>query len=578
MSSRRNFIKQGMGAAAAAMLSKPAMGLAETLSSRSAGSSHPNIILFLADDLGYSDIGCFGSEISTPNLDALAANGIRMSQYYNNPRCCPSRASILTGLYPHQVGIGVMTDEGNYPYPEYIGDLSPRSITLAEGLKSAGYRTAMVGKWHVTSVDPKKHTGQHNWPRQRGFDKYYGIITGASSYYNPATLTRDNDPVPVPKDPDFYLTDSFAENAATYVEELSKSDEPFFLYCAFTAPHWPLHAPEELIKKYETRYAEGWDKLREERHRKQIEIALLKREWRISERDPRVPDWTAAKYQDWEMRRMAVYAAMIERMDRGIGLVLHKLKAAGKLDNTLIVFQSDNGGNYEEMAPRPDGETNRPIYMPLRTRDGAKPVRAGNVPRIMPGPEDTYQSIGIPWGNCTTTPFRLYKHYAHEGGVTSPFIASWPHGIKGNKNRISHQVAHEVDLMPTFLELAGGRYPTSVAAGAVPPMVGESLVSIFEDKTRHRGPIFWEHEGNRAMRDGKWKIVSRYPDAWELHDMEADRTELHDLSEKEPERRRAMVAAYDAWAKQIGVRPWPMPETPHPESFGKMPVPEYLRQ
>jgi arylsulfatase A-like enzyme len=576
MQSRRSFLKQSLGAAAAAAVAKPTLGI--PVNHTGGANSRPNIIVFLADDLGYSDIGCFGSEISTPNLDALAANGLRMSQYYNNPRCCPSRASIMTGLYPHQVGIGVMTDEGDYPYPEYIGELSSQSVTLAEVLRNAGYNTAMTGKWHLTSVDPKKHRGKKNWPLQRGFDKYYGIITGASSYYNPATLTRGNDSVPVPQDSSFYLTDAFAENAASFAEEFCKEDKPFFLYCAFNAPHWPLHAPEELIKKYERRYAEGWDKLRTDRHKKQLEMGLLKSEWKLSERDPRVPDWSDAKYKDWEMRRMAVYAAMIERMDHGIGLVVERLKAAGKFDNTLIIFQSDNGGNYEEMAPRPDNEERRPIYMPARTRDGSKPVRSGNVPSIMPGPEDTYQSIGIPWGNCTTTPFRLYKHFTHEGGISSPLIASWPRVMKAEKNRTSHQVAHETDLMPTFLAAAGGTYPQSVAAGPIPPMVGESLIPIFEGKNRARTPIFWEHEGNRAMRDGKWKIVSRYPDAWELHDMEVDRTELNDLSAKEPERKAKMVAAYDAWAKQIGVRPWPMPETPHPENFGKMPVPEYLRQ
>jgi arylsulfatase len=474
--------------------------------------------------------------------------------------------------------MGVMTDEGDYPYPEYIGELSHRSVTLAEALKSAGYSTAMTGKWHLTSVDPKKNRGKGNWPLQRGFDKYYGIITGSSSYYNPATLTRDNESIPVPQDPSFYFTDAIAENAAMYVEDFCKEEKPFFLYCAFNAPHWPLHAPEELIKKYETRYAKGWDELREERRKKQLDTGLLRPEWKLSERDPRVPDWSAAKYKDWEMRRMAVYAAMIERMDHGIGFITDRLKASGKFENTLIIFQSDNGGNYEEMAPRPDNEERRPISMPVRTRDGRKPVRSGNIPSILPGPEDTYQSIGIPWGNCTTTPFRLYKHFTHEGGISTPFIASWPRVIKGRKNWISHQVAHETDLMPTFLAAAGIKYPKSVASGSIPVMVGESLIPILEGKTRNRAPIFWEHEGNRAMRDGKWKIVSRYPDAWELHDMEADRTELQDLSSEEPERKHKMIAAYDAWAKQIGVRPWPLPETPHPDTFGTMPVPAYLRQ
>lgn len=562
-------------AAAAAVANQPLTAAGKKPAGKGGNGARPNIVIFLADDLGYSDIGCFGSEISTPNLDALAKGGLRLSQYYNNPRCCPSRASIMTGLYSHQAGIGVMTDEGDYPYPEYIGELSHKTITLAEGLKSAGYNTAMTGKWHLTSVDPKKHRDKSDWPVQRGFDKYYGIITGAASYYNPATLTRGNDPEPVPQGKDFYFTDAIGENAAQFVGEMSKEkDKPFFLYCAFNAPHWPLMAEEEWIKKYEHRYKDGWDALRAERHKKQLDMGLLKAEWPLSPRDPRVPDWDKAKYKDWEERRMAVYAAMIERMDRAIGLVVDKLKAEGRFDNTLIIFQSDNGGNYEEMGPHKPG-TPWALFMPSKTRDG-KPMRAGNDPSIMPGTEDTYQSIGIPWGNCTTTPFRLYKHYTHEGGISSPCVLSWPNVIK-NKGSISHEWAHETDLMPTFLAAAGATYPKSVAAGPIPAMVGESMIPILEGGKRNRKPCFWEHEGNRAMRDGKWKLVSRYPDAWELHDLEADRSELVDLSDKEPARKQQMVAAYDAWAKEIGVRPWPLPQTPNPKHFGTMPTPDYLK-
>ncbi len=574
MPSRRKFLKES-AQAAALVLSQRALCSQTKPDSRMEGAK-PNIILFLADDMGFSDIGCFGSEISTPHLDGLAAQGMRMSQWYNNPRCCPSRASIMTGLYSHQVGFGMMDDHGRYPYPQYSGDLSADCVTIPEALKKAGYNTAMTGKWHLAATknvsDPK-----HNWPCQRGFDRFYGTIIGAGSYFNPNTLTRNNDRIDVPKDPSFYYTDAIADNAATFVKDMAKQDNPFFLYCAFTAPHWPLQATEEMIKKYEDRYAQGWDHLREERHSKQIEMGLLRPEWKLTGRDPRVPPWSDAKDKKWEMRRMAIYAAMIERMDAGVGRVLAELKASGKADNTLIIFMSDNGGNSEELSPVHKPNWQRPNFMPYKTKDGAHEVIVGNRPDLTPGPEETYQSVGIPWGNCANTPFRLYKHYTQEGGISSPFIACWPKFIAAER-KVTEQIGHETDLMPTFLAVAGAHYPTSIAAGPTPPLVGESLVPVFEGKQRSRGPIFWEHEGNRAVRDGKWKLVSRYPIEWKLYDMEADRTELHDLSDKEPARLQQMTAMYDAWAKKIGVQPWPMPETPKAEGSGVMPTPLYLKK
>ena len=574
MSSRREFLKETAGAAASLAMTKSALG-AMAPSSALEGS-RPNIILILVDDMGYSDIGCFGSEIATPNLDAMAKSGMRMSQWYNNPRCCPSRASIMTGLYSHQVGFGMMADDaGHYPYPQYAGDLSAQCCTIPEALKKAGYSTAMAGKWHLAAVQDQKDL-KHKWPMQRGFERYYGTIIGAGSYFNPNYLVQGNERIEVPKDPEYYYTDAIAENASNFVTEMAKKDAPFFLYCAFTAPHWPLQAKEEWIAKYKDRYADGWDALREERHAKQIEMGLLRPEWKLTPRDPRVPAWDAAQDKEWEMRRMAVYAAMIERMDTGVGRLTAALKATGRTENTLIVFMSDNGGNSEELLNHPP-TFKRPNYMPYKTKDGTKDVIVGNHADSMPGPEATYESVGIPWGNCANTPFRLYKHFTQEGGISSPFIACWPKYIQPEK-KVTEQFGHETDLMPTFLAVAGAAYPATVAAGPIPPMVGESLVPIFEGEPRSRRPCFWEHEGNKAVRDGKWKAVSRFANSWELYDMEADRTELNDLGATEPERLTKMIYMWQDWARQIGVQPWPMPTTPKGEVDSQIGTPPYLRR
>ena len=558
MPTRRKFIQQAAAAATAtALLGKTALGspLAKSKGRR------PNIILILADDMGFSDIGCFGSEIDTPNLDRLAAMGMRSSQWYNNPRCCPSRASIMTGLYPHQAGMGMMvSDAGRYPYSAYAGDLSIQTSTIPEALKKAGYQTAMVGKWHLTSPDPQGD--KHNWPLQRGFDKYWGIIAGASVYWHPYQLVDGNEPLPQVEDPRFYLTDGFSDHAVGFLTEMSRSKTPYFLYMAYNACHWPIQAPEETIAKYATRYKDGWDRLREERHAKQAKIGLLDSKWAMSARDPRVPPWQEAEDKEWEMRRMAVYAAMIEHLDRGVGRIMKAVEDAGQMENTLFLFMSDNGGNAEELA--------------ARKQPDAHGLVRGNMPDVMPGTANTFQSIGIPWGNCANTPFRLYKHYAHEGGICSPFIACWPTVIQANV--VNTAVGHETDLMPTFLEVAGTTYPASKNGAPLPPLVGESMVPVFEGKTRKRGPIYWEHEGNKAVRDGNWKLVSRYPEGWELYDLEADRTELHDLAAREPERVKQMSAMYFEWAKKVGVQPWPMPQTPPAEASGAMEVPPYLRK
>jgi arylsulfatase len=504
----------------------------------------PNIILILADDMGFSDLGCYGSEIHTPHLDRLAGQGVRFTQFYNCARCCPSRSSLLTGLYPHQAGIGHMVDQAG-PAPGYTDDLSPRSRTIAEVLRASGYQTGMVGKWHVTPVNESKH----NWPLQRGFEGYYGIIHGAANYFNPDTLTRDNERITA-DGKDYYFTDAIGENAVRYLDDFSRSRKPFFLYAAFTAPHWPLHARPDDIQKYEKRYQSGWEAIRRERHERQLSTGLLKRRWELSPHDPIAIDWKDVPDKEWQARRMAVYAAQIDRLDQNIGRILAKLQAIGEEENTMVLFMSDNGGCAEEAAPNWKG-----IHIPRVTHDG-RPVRVGNLDTIMPGAEDTYQSYGVPWANVSNTPMRLYKHWVHEGGISTPLIVRWPERFEQARTSID-EPTHFIDLMATFVDAGEAQYPERADGERIIPMQGRSLLPLISGTERHYDrSIFWEHEGNRAMRHGPWKLVRKFPGEWELYNMDDDRTELRNLAADRAPLLQEMASEWELWAKQAGVLPW----------------------
>ena len=514
----------------------------------------PNIIIILNDDMGFSDIGCYGGEVETPNLDTLALRGLRYSQFYNTARCSPSRASLMTGLHPHQTGIGVLTyDMG----PEgYVGDLTEGCVTIPEVLKAAGYRTYMSGKWHIAAslTEPSG-----SWPEARGFDRFYGTIIGAGSFYHPNTLTRGTENVEreAVDNSEFFYTDAISDQAADYVREHNAAhpDEPFFMYVAYTAPHWPLHAHEEDIARYRGRFESGWDTLRKERLDRLVRAGIIHPKWKLTDRDPTQPPLEDAQHKEWLCRCMEVYAAQIDRMDQGIGRILTAVEEAGQLDDTLILFLSDNGGCAEDI---PEGVEAKQLVEDLtiaqyKTRDG-RSVVIGNDPAVMPGGEDTYQSYGTAWANLSNTPFRLYKHWVHEGGIATPLIAHWPNGI-GETGGIRHEPGQLPDIMATLLEVSGAAYPAERNGVAVPPCEGTSFAGSFEGRESSRGPLFWEHEGNAAMRDGKWKLVRKYPGLWELYDMEADRTEMNDLAGEEPERVKQMAAEYEAWAKRCGVIP-----------------------
>ncbi|MEM7032271.1 MAG: arylsulfatase [Chloroflexota bacterium] len=514
-------------------------------------TNQPNILLILNDDMGYSDLGCYGGEIDTPNLDSLAAQGLRYTQFYNTARCCPSRASLLTGLYPHQADVGHML--GDDGLDGYLGDLNANTVTIAEALKTGGYATYMSGKWHVT-----RHLEgpEHNWPVQRGFDDYYGILIGAANFFQPRTLRRNNTPIK-PEGDDYFFTDAISDEAVRQIQDhaTNKSDQPFFQYVAYTAPHWPLHAHPEDIAKYKGRFDAGWDQLREERRQRMIDLGLIDESWPLSERDPRVGPWDEAEHKDWEVRRMEVYAAQIDRMDQGIGRILDALKASGQWDNTLIIFLADNGGCAEELSDQiANWAVNLEPVGTAKTRDG-RTIQYGNDPSVMPGGEETYQSYGIPWANVSNTPFRLYKHWVHEGGIATPFIVHWPSGISA-AGEFRHQAGQLPDVMATFLDVANIAYPTTHHGQQIKPLEGHSMVSTFADQPAEREVLYWEHEGNKAVRKGKWKLVCKYPGDWELYDIEADRTELNDLAASQPDVVNELRALYDAWAARCQVTPW----------------------
>ena len=535
--------------------------------------SRPNIIVIMADDMGWSDIGCYGSEIATPNLDRLANNGLRFTQFYNTGRCCPTRASLLTGTYPHQAGIGhMMNDRG---LPGYRGDLGSNVRTIAEVMKSAKYSTYMSGKWHVT---PKIQLGssQHNWPRQRGFDRFYGTIHGAGSFFDPNSLTRNNTLISPHADPEykpetFYYTDAINDHASRFIHE-HNGKTPFFLYVAHTAPHWPMHALPEDIKKYKGKYDEGWEVIREKRYQRQLKMGLIPAKWKLSPRDSKGLAWKDVPNKEWEIRLMETYAAMVDRLDQGVGKIIRTLEKKDQLKNTLILFLADNGGCAEGMGRREgiqyrekDHQVNKPMLdtdlqtemIPKRTRDG-RVVKQGT--EVMPGGPDTYHGYGLAWANMSNTPFREYKHWVHEGGISTPLVAHWPNGIDSKLGgKFENQPAHLIDLMSTCVDLGRADYPAEVKDKKIIPMQGTSLAPAFRGNSLVRtNPIFWEHEGNRAIRMGKWKLVAKGSKGdWELYDLDHDRTELNNLADEQMERVKSMADQWEDWAIKAKAKPWP---------------------
>ena len=525
----------------------------------------PNIVVILADDLGFSDIGSYGGEINTPNLDYLAANGLRFSRFYNTSRCCPTRASLLTGLYNQQAGIGEMTTDRDLP--GYRGYITENTVTLAEVLQQAGYSTAMSGKWHVSNTieQPTKeaqmqwlnHQAEHpyfspveQYPTSRGFEKYYGNIWGVVDYFDPFSLVNGTTPVKnVPAG--YYHTDAINDTAVSYIKEFSKRNKPFFLYVAETAPHWPLMALPEDIKKYENTYKAGWDAIREARYRRMVEKGIIDpKKAPLSPRMDNQLNWVDNKDKEWDARAMAVHAAMIDRMDQGIGRIINSLKETGKLDNTIIIFLSDNGASPENCMKFGPG-----FDRPGETRDGKKisyPVNKD----VMPGPETTYASIGERSANVANTPYQYAKAQSYEGGIHTPMIAFWPRGIK-QKGAITDHIGHVMDFMSTFVEAAQTRYPTVYKRHQIIPTTGVSLLPVMKgEQSATHEVLYNEHFGARYIRDDEWKLVSLSSDTtWHLYRINEDQTELNDLAKQYPEVVERLAARWQVWADTHQVFP-----------------------
>ncbi|WP_039865979.1 sulfatase-like hydrolase/transferase [Pedobacter sp. BAL39] len=530
--------------------------------------TRPNIVVILADDLGYSDLGAYGGEIQTPNIDFLANQGLKFKNFYNTSRCCPTRAALLTGLYNHEAGIGQMTAKTQKP--GYLGRLTDHAVTLAEVLKASGYHTAMSGKWHVSNTSEQKDpAAQLNWlnhqethpyfspidqyPTNRGFERYFGTIWGVIDFFDPFSLVSGTKAITsVPKN--YYHTDAISDTAATYIREFAKDDKPFFIYVAQNAPHWPLQAMPEDIEKYKDTYKVGWDAIRENRYKRMVELGIIDpKTTALSPRLNAQTNWENNPDKDWDAHAMAVHAAMVDRMDQGVGRIIKALKETGKLDNTLIVFLSDNGASPENSAAYGPG-----FDRSSQTRAG-DPVSYDLKKTVLPGPENTYFSIGPDWANVANTPYKLAKAESYEGGTRTPLIAFWPNQIKNKGGQTDH-VGHVMDFMATFTELAKASYPKEYKGNEITPMQGVSFASTLKNK---KGPVhdalFNEHFGARSVRYQGWKLVATAKERnnWHLYHIEEDQSEINDLAAQYPEKVKTMNDLWQQWAETHKVFPKP---------------------
>lgn len=511
----------------------------------------PNILLILADDLGYSDIGCYGGDIETPNLDGFAAEGVRFTHFYNTARSCPSRASLLTGLHPHQAGLGTMVDNRSNT-PGYLGELNNQCVTLAEVLRGSGYGTYMTGKWHV--AHSQDGSDKHNWPVQRGFDRYYGIISGATSFFDPEMLVYDNDTL-LTSPPGYYMTDAISDSTVSFIDGHYKNnpEKPFFMYVAYNAPHWPIQAKSEDIDKYRGRFDAGWDKLRADKLKRMTGMGLIKPEWNITDVN-QGQAWDDVELREWEVARMEVYAAMVDCMDQGIGRIIKKLEDEGQMDNTIIIFLSDNGACAETWTPQNPWAGN---FGPAFTRDSLV-VDYSNDGSRLPGSADTYHSYGRGWAHYSNTPFRGFKSGTFEGGIATPFIVYW----KGNtikRKVLREQLEGLVDIMPTLVEVSGATYPDIFNGNAIHQMEGKSLVAAIRmNEAIKRDAYYVEHINNRGMiEESRWKLVKQGRQPWQLYDLQEDRTETRNLADEMPEMTKKLADKWERWAWRAKVLPKP---------------------
>ena len=532
----------------------PALALGAA-SAQAAPAKRPNILLIVADDLGYTDLGAYGAEISTPNLDKLASGGVKMTGFYASPFCSPTRAMLMSGSDNHLVGFGDMAElmlPEQRGKPGYEGNLNERVVPVAQVLKDAGYRTAMAGKWHLGVKEEYS-------PASRGFEQSYAMVMGGASHWGdqsgivamdpakpPKAIYRENGKaIDIPRD-GFYSSQAFTDKLLDYLKSGEKSGKPFFGYLAFTAPHWPLHAPDADIAKYEGRYKEGYDKLRKERLERMKRLGIVPADTPVYEGHAHWPKWESLTpaQQEAEARRMTVYSAMVDHMDRQIGRVLDYLKAKGELDNTFIFFLSDNGA---------DGNS---VYDVGRTREWIEKDMDNSTANT--GKPGSFIEYGPGWAQVGSTPFKLYKSFMYEGGIAVPAIA-WGPGIKGGA--LKREFAHVTDVAPTIFELAGARHPgTEYQGKPVLPLRGKSMVSWLQGKAStvrsDQDAVGWELGGRKALRKGDWKIVyANKPwgkDGWELYNIAKDRTESRDLADENPQKLGEMIVAWKQYVAETG--------------------------
>jgi len=533
------------------------MAAGMSVAPQAAETARPNVVVVMLDDLGFSDFGCYGGEIRTPSIDALAAGGWRFRRFYNAARCCPTRASLMTGMYPHQVGVAGMGR-----------DLSRDAATVAELLRSGGYQTAMVGKWHLSETTPiggkakspehfawLNHQGDHDrpfakletYPINRGFDRHYGTIWGVADYFDPFSLVEGTRPIKdVPED--FHYTDAITAQSVASIRTMAGKDRPFFLYVAECAPHWPLHARPEDVARYRETYRDGWHALRKARYQRQIDMKLVDAAtYPLPALMGRGPDWDALsdEQRDHQSALMAVHAAMVDRVDQGVGAIVRALKDAGQYENTAIFVLADNGASPERyLDPGFDRAS--------ETREGT-PIRYEG--RFEPGPETTWGYIGPYWANAVNTPYRYWKAESFEGGCHAPLIVHWPAGLRSDHGSLHDEMSHVIDLLPTFLELCGVPYPAELGGRRLKPLEGRSMAPLFQGKAAEAHPIlFFEHEGGRAARTADWTLVAPRGGRWELYHTADDATETTDLAARQPDRVAELSRLWRAWAERVGAR------------------------
>lgn len=526
--------------AGALMISLLCLSSVQMNSQTSMNNGQPNVVLILADDLGFSDVGCYGSEINTPNLDALAASGVLFREFYNVGICAPTRASLLTGQYQHDAGVGYFAiNLGSKPYQGYLAE---NALTIAEVLKENGYRTLMSGKWHVGS-------DSLHWPNQRGFDNFYGFAGGASSFFAfnqnnmPTTLIRNNQTITAEGE-DFYMTDAITDEAIAMIGEgMKTAHQPFFLYLAYNAPHWPLHALPEDIAKYKGKYDAGWDIISEQRHAQLVAKDIISPEHPKAERPSTIPAWETLSKEDKKLwaERMEVHAAMIDRMDQNIGKLITYLKETGQYENTAFFFLSDNGAAGEDVSRTfRSSQANASVSNEI----GANFDEQGAV-----GTAESYYSITHRWAYTANTPFSYWKTFPYEGGISSPFIASYPGNF--TENKVVTGRGHLIDILPTILEITQSNYPSEYKGNQILPLAGKSLMPYLTDKAEtKRETLFFERGGNKAVRAGQWKLLTlKGKENWKLYDLSKDRGETTDVAQQHPEIVLLLIKAYHDWAE-----------------------------